>query len=666
MLATVVLLLAVPLLVRQARLNAARERVAKLWSEEGPADEVRESPTAATPLASPAPFEAGTWGVVVAGPGSVSVVASAEEALRAAPAAAGESEPVVFRATPPPPAGARLTIAVADGGVRVTAFDLPPPAGDLESALLPPRGLVAEALEGQVLPARGAARGALVAAAITLVRGDLATAESVLSRAGSGPGAKALAGLLACLRSDLKAAHASVEGLASDRQVAPLGKFVTGTALLLDGNLVEARRDFDSAIAARPKDVASALLRALAIERMGLSEAETSAAYEAVLAIAPAHPLARLASAASRAATDRVGALAALSSIAEDLPDWPAPFRLLADVRAAGSSEEDARLAADALERAASLAPEDARGWTTLGDARAALAERVGGEEPWVAAAEAYGKAAERSKEPGLPWFNRAASLEQGALSSPPSPDPQAFFERLVEARSCYAKAVTAGLPATHRAALLHNVGLILEFLPGGPDAGRVPEGLPTSPGSAFEAALAADPAYAPAKAALFAALVAEGDGRNALQRLGTLAAALDPGERAVLEAAARWATGDLAGARLALSRLVPAAPSEADPLPTLARALLDLDYRRAALALLAKEEKVPARIYVRARVHAGLRDPAGVRADLALLDRLDPKMAADAREGDFGIRASLGLEVAVTGVPDDRAPRPKATSTRR
>lgn len=593
----VVVILGTALVVRRSRLEADRERAAR-----AEASWEAHLARASAPVPALPPFGPREWGVIVSGPGSLSVVADAEAAPSPAAAARPGFARPTLRAAPDAPAerprGTRLVFAVEDSGVRLLVHDLPLPPSDLDSALVPPRAVVADAIEGRVLPARAAARGPLIAAIVALVRADSRAADAALSRVPAEPAAKVLLALAACLRGDVAEAHRRVRDVLSDPDLGSLARFVTGATLLMDGNPVEARRDFDAALAARPDDAAAALLRAVSIDRAKISDAETAAAYAKALEIAPNHPLARLGAADSLSSTDREKALAAVVALAADFPDWPAPWMLRARLEPT--------------------------------------------EEAWAGAAAAFGRAAETSDEPAPSWFNRGAALQQAAMASPPSPDPEPFRARLREALACYAKALRTGIVARHAAVLWKNVGLALELLPGEPPPEGASDGFPTSARTAFEGALLADPAYASAKAALFALLVSEGWLDNA-HKVG-VPRDLDSGEQAALKAAAEWAAGHEAAAASVLSHYVPSAEFERDPLPTLARALLDYDYPRLALSLLLKEEKVPARIYVRARAHARLRDPDGVRADVALLDRLDPALARDALEGDPAIRSALGL----------------------
>ena len=150
--------------------------------------------------------------------------------------------------------------------------------------------------------------------------------------------------------------------------------------------------------------------------------------------------------------------------------------------------------------------------------------------------------------------------------------------------------------------------------------------------------ALAADPTYGPAAYALVAARVAERDGVAAEKALARAPAAdTDDAkrERAVLEAAAAWARNDPARAKTLLTGPAGVAAEGTDPVAPLARALLVLGYRRATLTVLSGETRDPARLALRVRAYAALKDADAVKAELARLREVDPTTAADLAKRD-------------------------------
>jgi hypothetical protein len=66
-----------------------------------------------------------------------------------------------------------------------------------------------------------------------------------------------------------------------------------------------------------------------------------------------------------------------------------------------------------------------------------------------------------------------------------------------------------------------------------------------------------------------------------------------------------------------------------------LARALLVLGYRRATLTVLSGETRDPARLALRVRAYAALKDADAVKAELARLREVDPTTAADLAKRD-------------------------------
>jgi hypothetical protein len=77
--------------------------------------------------------------------------------------------------------------------------------------------------------------------------------------------------------------------------------------------------------------------------------------------------------------------------------------------------------------------------------------------------------------------------------------------------------------------------------------------------------------------------------------------------------------------------------------LPTLARELLLLGYRRLVVSILGAEDRDAARLALRVRARAGLCDVTGTRADLVALRALDPAKADDLARNDADVRRTLG-----------------------
>jgi tetratricopeptide (TPR) repeat protein len=449
--------------------------------------------------------------------------------------------------------------------------------------------------------------------------------------------------MLAALASrDLAAVHRHAGAAAADPRLARLARLATGAALLLDGAYAEALRDLDGAGPRGAGAAAARRLRARAQERLDLFD-EAERTYDALLADDPADAAAFAGRAALRARGDRAArdaAVADLERFAAAHPDAVPVWRAIGELSRGGDGPALARGVA-AFSRVTALRPDDPAAWDALGGALALRARAAGGEAPWLEAAAAYARATEVAPASGTAWFNRAASLHEAALALPLGGDPATFAARWGEAREAYGRALATGPSGEAAGRVLFNLGLLLEVAP----PGAVPApGLPATPRIAFEAAAAQEPDRPGVRAALLGALVAEGDAAAAREGLARLPAHVDPGERTVLEAAVRWIGGDADGTRAALARPGPPPRGDVDPLPPLARALLERDYRRTALALLLPEARDPARVHLRARARAELRDRPGLDADLALLDRLDPRLAADVRARDVSIRRALGL----------------------
>ena len=308
---------------------------------------------------------------------------------------------------------------------------------------------------------------------------------------------------------------------------------------------------------------------------------------------------------------------------------------MLAWVRSDAGTSEDLQAAVVALEHVVGIVPDDASAWADLGGARWRWAGSGGGASAMLGAAEAFARQTDLAPLDGTAWFRRGAATHQAALDGPADVDPTALRARLLEARTCYARALTLGLPKDQAARVHFNLGLVTEYLPSGtpPTAG-----VAATASAAYEAALAADPTYGPAAYALVAARVAERDGVAAEKALARAPAAdTDDAkrERAVLEAAAAWARNDPARAKTLLTGPAGVAAEGTDPVAPLARALLVLGYRRATLTVLSGETRDPARLALRVRAYAALKDADAVKAELARLREVDPTTAADLAKRD-------------------------------
>jgi tetratricopeptide (TPR) repeat protein len=635
-----VLLVGGALVVKRVRPNRARVRVAEALNrrEPAPGDAVPAAPSGSKATAGA--FRPGEFGVVVEGSGALALLADVE--TRAS--RAGFRGPTVrFLAVPAgravgPPSRTALHLRLTDRGVESVPVASPIPADDVEMA---PESL-ASSLSFGTFPCAAADRGAVAAALVAVASMHPAAAPAALAGAGDGPGVRAVRMLAALGARDLPAAHAHAAAAADDPATARLARIATGAALLLDGAPAEALRDLDAAGAAPAPEPAVLRLRARALERLALFD-EAAAAYDALLAADPEDPVAFAGRAAIRARGDgdaHARSVASLEGFAAAHPTAVAAWRVLGELLRHDRSDATALdRAITALRRVTALRPRDPKAWDALGGALAVRARTAGGSAPWLEAAEAYREATALDAASSTSWFNRAASLHEAALALPLGADAAAYAERWTQARAAYDAALERGPRGEGAARVWFNVGLLLEAAPPG---ASVAKGTATSR-RAFEAALEHDPDRPGARAALLGAIVAEGDVPAAQEALARLPAHVDAAERNVLEAAVRWIAGDEDGTRAALARPGPAPEQKVDPLPPLARALLARDYRRTALALLRSEARDPARIHARARARAELRDRAGLEADLALLERLDPVLAADARARDVSIRRALG-----------------------
>ena len=514
--------------------------------------------------------------------------------------------------------------------VVVDAVD-PAPGDDPLADLVPPAGLLGAILREMPLPVEEARRAPVLLALAALLARDGRTAGALLADLPRTPGVAVLRGAAALVRRELPAVHDAVYGLADDPALGPVARVLTGAALRADGSVREAVRDFEAASAARPDWWPPRLLAAEAYETDDLAFHDKAAeAYAAVVRAAPDQPAAVLGHAWYLASKDRPAARRLVEGLLARRDDLVGGWRLLAWVRGEGGTSEDVRAAAEAHERIAALRPDDPRAWGDLGLARWRWATAGGGSPALRAAADAFARQTELAPADGLAWLHRGAAVQEAAIETPVAGDAGPFRTRLLEARTCYGRALSASLRPQDAARAQFNVGLLLDFLPASTPAVR---DVPASSLDAFAAAVAADASFVPASFALAAARVAAGDGAGADRALAAVTPTDAPElvrERAVLEAAAAHLRGDEPRARRLLAG--PAqAPTDGELAPALARALLLAGYPRAAESIVATGDG-PARVLLRARTRAALRDVEGTRAALERLRTLDAAAAADAR----------------------------------
>lgn len=604
---------------------------------------------AAEALVGPPPYV-----TFVGGPGAAAVALAAAEQARALDLLTRLTEPFAFEANEARRSPASVQVELDDAGLTLRASPELEPGPDPVADLVPPTRLLGPLLRDLALPVGRARRAEAVVALAALLGGDPASAARVLDAALAAPGTDGAAGdrglrvlraAAALAAHDLPAVHAAAFGLAADPVLGPTVRVLTGAALRADGNPPEAMRDFEAALAVRPGLWIARLLLAETCETDELRFADrAAAAYAAVLEAAPNEPAAVLGRAAGRARSEPAEARADLERLLRARPGVAAAWRLLAWVRASGKTSDDVQAAVAALERAVALVPDDPTAWAELGGARWRWAGTGGGWPALLAAAEAYARQTDLAPTDGTAWFRRGAAIHQAAIDRPGSPGGpggpsggDALRTRLLEAKACYQRALDLGLPREEAARVHFNLGLVAEVVP----ATSAPTSLPSA---AYEAAVAADGAYLPAGFALVAARVAERDGGAAerallrLPALGDDAAREVREEQGVLEAAVAWAKNDLARVPTALTGAGVAAVGT-DPVPALARALLVLGYRRAAIAVLSGETRDPVRLTLRVRALAGLRDAAATQsewdrlraADRAVADavRKEPEVAA-------------------------------------
>ena len=596
-------------------------------------------PTDRTPAGPEAPLVVGPapWTLLVAGPEMTAVAAEAARRAQDAGLVTSRAEPLGFRTSLASGAGAPAAEVRAEVDTLLLVSAVPGTVGpDPVADLVPPVRLLGALLREVALPVSRAAQGPSVVALAAILTGDGRSALAQLEGAPADVGVRILRAAASLVARDWPAVHKATFGLAEDPTVGPVARVLTGAALRADRNAAEAVRDFEAALVARPDLWIARLLLAEACESDELRFADrAAAAYAAVVKVVPDEPAALLGNAFYVARTDRPAARAQLERLVARAPDAAGAWRMLAWLRAEAGTSEDLQAAVACLERFVAILPDDASAWADLGSARWRWAGSGGGHAAMLAAAEAFARQTDLAPQDGTAWFRRGAAIHQAAIDGPVDGDGAALRARLLESRTCYARALTLGLPRDQAARVHFNLGLVTEFLPAGAPA---TPGVPATAAACYEAALAADATYGPAAYALVAARVAERDGASADRALAKAPAAEGDEakrERAVLEAAAAWARNDLAKTKALL--VGPAAvPAEgADPVPALARALLVLGYRRATLAVLSGETRDATRLGLRVRAYAALKDADGVRAELARLRAVDPTSAADLERRD-------------------------------
>lgn len=538
--------------------------------------------------------------------------------------------------------GARAVIALESGAIRVAAVAPPSLDSDPIAALIPPAGLVGDALRDVRLVVADSRRTAAIASLCALLAEDGDDALALLDGVGTDVGVRVIAAYAHLLRRDFPAVHASVLGLGTDADVGTVARFLTGAALLCDGSAREALRDLVPAIQARPGYWPARLLAGAANDRLSLPEAAREQ-YTAVLAAAPGRPEAVVGLAPHLAADDRARAIAMVEKLLAERPALVSGWWQLAWLRRKGDTSEDKLKEIEALEHVVALRPTDADAFGALGGSRTRWAAAGGGVGAFEAASAAFKRQCELTPDDGLAWYGRAATLHQAALQRPLQGDETVMPRLVAEVASLYLKALARGLPKSDAARVQFDIGLLLIDLPTWPQ-GRMPEGLPRRASEAFVAALTADPAYAEASLALLAARIGERDVAEARHAIAMLPPGVDPRERAILEAALAHVQDDSNGAaRLLAGAGKVAVPAGADPLTPLARELLLLGHRRLVVQLLAGEKTDATRLALRVRANAGLGDVAATRADVAALTQLDRPKALDLRRNDRDVRRTLG-----------------------
>ncbi len=541
----------------------------------------------------------------------------------------------------PPLEGARAVIAIEANGLRVGRVSPPPLEADVIAALMPPLGLAGDVLSGALLPVGDRGRTVALAALTALLAGDADACLALLEGAGEDAGVRVLGAYAHLARKELSSVHAGVLGLGTRADVGAVARFLTGSALLADGNPREALRDFAAAIEARPSYWPARLLAGTANDRLNLPEAARDQ-FAAVLAAVPGRPEAVIGYAPHLAETDRAAAVALVEKLLVERPALVPGWWQLAWLRRKGDTSEDLQQGVEALKHVVALRPGDADAWGALGVAHSRWASGGGGVEAYRAAAAAFAKQCELTPDDGLAWFGQAAMLHEVAFKAPLGGDAGALAQRVSATAAIYVKALARGMPRPDLARVHFNLGLLLDAVTVWPE-GSDPSGLPRRSAEAYAAALDADAGYAEAGMKLLAARIGDRDVKEAMKALSTLPPGIDLKERAVLEAALAHVKGDPAGAVRQLTGPGRTTVAGADPLTPLAKELLLLDYRRLAVTLLSNEARDPARIVIRARARAGLGDVTGTTADLALLRTLDAPRADDLRRNDADVRRTLG-----------------------
>ncbi|HVG95107.1 MAG TPA: hypothetical protein VND21_11720, partial [Planctomycetota bacterium] len=535
---------------------------------------------------------------------------------------------------------AETVVAIEADAVRIVSVAPRGTVDDPVAVLVPPTGFVGESLLGVRLVTGSGGRASAVATLACLLAGDAGSAAIVLDAALPLAGSSILRAWSRLLTGDLAAVHASVAGLFEDADVGPVARLLSGAALRAEGSPLEAARDFDAALAKRPDWLPALLLAAEAYESGSVRLMDRAAArYAAAHAAAPADLGAALGHAYHLAATgaDRAGARRVLDEVLAARPDAVAAWRTLAWWQSRGESEDDLRAAVATLERVAGMRPDEARAWSDVGSARWALVERGGGPAAAEAAIEAYARATTLAPDDAAAWARRGSALHQAALDRAATGDVATYRARLREARACYTQALALGVEREHAARVRFNIGLMSDLLP--PEEAGAEDALPAD--AAYAAALDLDPAFVEAAAALVAARVAARDAAGAAAAVARLPTAMEPAERAVLEAAAAFVAGDEARARERLAGPGGVAVEAGDLRATLARALLVLGHPRAAVAVVGSDAPDAASWAVRVRAHATLREVEPLREALARLKALDAAEAERLRS-EPDVRAAL------------------------
>jgi tetratricopeptide (TPR) repeat protein len=581
-------------------------------------------PAAAAPPPVASPFPSGAFGVWVVGE-EAGVLASAASRLLLEdgafrPAGSGPRPEIALRSPGSPsetvPADAQAVVeAHASALVLRSAPSRAVEVDDRVDATRP-LAVAGPALAGVRLEVQPGLRARALASLAALVAGDAPRADDVLAEGSRDPGVRALTAYASLGTANLPLVHSALQGLEDDVDVGPLARFLTGAALLADGNAREAMRDLRASGEMRPFWPAR-LFQAFAEHRLGL-DSEALASYEAVLAAAPGRPEAALGRAIVLARRDRAAALDALRALVAEHPDVAPAHAHLARLHAEGDRPEDRRLEVEALERYVALRPKDPTGWEQLGLARFRWARGGGGRGLLAAAAEAFAQETTLRPESAMAWYNRGAALHQLATErGAAAVDVGTVRSRLRDAADAYATALSRGLLGPDAARAHYNLAIVRESLGERPGAR-----------AALEAALAADADYVFASLELVALSVADRDAAGARRALARVPEAADAQDRALLEAAVAAVEGRAEDVRTYLVRTRRVPPGE-DVLAPLARLLTANGWPAAARAVVPQDGADAARLVERVRASAHLYDAAAVRRDLARLRTLDAEAAA-------------------------------------